>query len=118
MRLIDIENLLEASFLACEKLKDREIPCAFSCDLISDILKCTAEQTLLLTGLTNPQIVRTAEMIDLLGIVIVRGNVLSANVIAEAEEASVPILSTRLTMYEASGRLFGAGLRACKTKNA
>ncbi|MBN1234350.1 MAG: transcriptional regulator [Candidatus Coatesbacteria bacterium] len=116
MRISDIVTILDAEVLAGSKFLDREIPCAFSCDLISDILKCTAEQTMLLTGLTNPQIIRTAEMIDLLGIVIVRGNFVAQEVIDEADEAGVPLLRTKLTMYESSGRLFAAGLRSCKMK--
>ena len=116
MRLSKIAEVLEAEVISGKHLLDREIPCAFSCDLISDILKCTIEQTLLLTGLTNPQILRTAEMIDLLGIVIVRGKKLPKDVIEEAEIEKIPIMGTKFTMFEASGRLFKAGLRTCRIK--
>ncbi len=73
MTLQDIVELLEAEVLYEGADLNREIPCAFALDLISDILMCTKEPTLLLTGLTNNQVICLADMIDLIGIVFVRG---------------------------------------------
>ncbi|HOE91366.1 MAG TPA: transcriptional regulator, partial [Candidatus Cloacimonadota bacterium] len=73
MKLRELVELLEGTILTDPEHLDREITCAFGSDLISDILMCTKEATLLLTGLTNPQVIRLSDMIDLLGIVFVRG---------------------------------------------
>jgi len=90
------------------------VPCAFSSDLISDILMCTKEPTLLLTGLTNNQVIRLCDMIDIVGIVFVRGKRPLQEIIDMAEERNIPLICTNLTMYRSSGLLFNAGLRSCK----
>jgi serine kinase of HPr protein (carbohydrate metabolism regulator) len=113
MTLRDILSLLEAEVLTPNSDLDKEIPCAFASDLISDILMCTKEPTLLLTGLTNTQVIRLSDMIDLLGIVFVRGKVPPQELIEMAEERNLVLLSTKLTMYRSSGILFNTGLRSC-----
>jgi hypothetical protein len=113
MTLREIMTLLEAELLTSEADLDREIPCAFASDLISDILMCTKEPTLLLTGLTNPQVIRLSDMIDLLGIVFVRGKVPPRELIEMADERKLLLLSTKLTMYRSSGILYNTGLRSC-----
>ena len=90
------------------------MPCAFGSDLISDILMCTKEPTLLLTGLTNPQVIRLADMIDILGIVFVRGKKPSQELIDMANERDLPMISTAFTLYKSSGILYNNGLRSCK----
>jgi len=114
MTLRDIVALLEADVLYPEADLEREVPCAFASDMISDILMCTKEPTLLLTGLTNNQVIRLSDMIDLTGIVFVRGKKPLQDVIEMAEERGLPILSTKFTLYRCSGILFNAGLRSCK----
>ncbi len=114
MTLRDIVALLEADVLYPEADLEREVPCAFASDMISDILMCTKEPTLLLTGLTNNQVIRLSDMIDLTGIVFVRGKKPLQDVIEMAEERGLPILSTKFTLYRCSGILYNAGLRSCK----
>ena len=114
MTLRAIEALLEAEVLYPESDLEREVPCAFASDMISDILMCTKEPTLLLTGLTNNQVIRLSDMIDLTGIVFVRGKKPLQDVIEMAEERGLPIISTKFTLYRCSGILFNAGLRSCK----
>jgi hypothetical protein len=114
MTLKEIVTLLEAEALTAKCDLDREVPCAFASDLISDILMCTKEPTLLLTGLTNPQVIRLSDMIDLVGIVFVRGKVPPQELIEMAEERGLVLLSTKLTMYRSSGILYNTGLRSCK----
>jgi predicted transcriptional regulator len=75
---------------------------------------CTKEPTLLLTGLTNNQVVRLSDMIDLVAIVFVRGKRPLQDVIEMAEERGLPIICTKMTLYRSSGLLFNAGLRSCK----
>lgn len=114
MKLKEIVELLEAEVLTPNVNLEREIPCAFACDLISDILMGTKEATLLLTGLTNPQVIRLADMIDLLGIVFVRGKKPTDELIQMAIERELPLLCTKSTMYQSSGIMFNSGLRSCK----
>ena len=114
MTLSDIVNLLDGEVLVQGKGLDVEVPCAFASDLISDILMCTKEPTLLLTGLTNNQVIRLSDMIDLTGIVFVRGKKPLQDVIEMAAERGLPIISTKFTLYRCSGILFNAGLRSCK----
>lgn len=114
MTLRDLIELLEAEVLGNEIDLEREVPCAFASDLISDILMCTKEPTLLLTGLTNNQVIRLSDMIDLVAIVFVRGKRPLADVIEMAEERQLPIIATKMTLFRSSGLLFNAGLRSCK----
>jgi predicted transcriptional regulator len=114
MKLSELVELLEGQVLSSNVNLEREIPCAFSSDLISDILMCTKEATLLLTGLTNPQVIRLSDMIDLLGIVFVRGKIPPDELIQMAEERDLPLISTKMTMFRSSGLLYNSGLRSCK----
>lgn len=94
---------------------DLRMPIAMACgaDLMSDVLAFTHAGTLLLTGLTNPQVVRTAEMAGIQAIVFVRGKFPPPETIALAEEKGIPLLASRYTMYETCGRLYQAGLPSC-----
>lgn len=114
MKLKTIIELLEADLLIDGINVDQEVTCAFGSDLISDILMCTKEPTLLLTGLTNPQIIRLSDMIDLQGIVFVRGKMPHKDIIEMAKERNLPLISTKFTLYKSSGILFNSGLRSCK----
>lgn len=91
----------------------REVSMACGADLMSDVLAFTHDGTLLLTGLTNPQVVRTAEMAGIAAIVFVRGKVPPPQTVSLAQEKGVPLLATRCTMYETCGRLYQAGLPGC-----
>jgi predicted transcriptional regulator len=91
----------------------REVGMACGADLMSDVLAFTHSGTLLLTGLVNPQVVRTAEMADICAIVFVRGKVPPVETVALAEAKGIPLLCSRYTLYEASGRLYAAGLPSC-----
>ncbi|MFP3895452.1 MAG: hypothetical protein ACLFV5_01255 [Anaerolineales bacterium] len=78
---------------------------------MSDVLAISHRNALLLTGLTNPQVVRTAEMADIRAVVFVRGKYPPPETIALAEEKGITLLSSVYTMYESCGRLYQAGLR-------
>jgi hypothetical protein len=79
-------------------------------DLMSDVLAYAGPDCVLLTGLLNPQVMRTAEMAGIQAIVFVRGKHPPAETANLAEEIGIPLFSTRYTMYEACGRLYRAGL--------
>ncbi len=114
MTLKDIVTILEGEVLTPEANLDLEVPCAFASDLISDILMCTKESTLLLTGLTNNQVIRLSDMIDIIAIVFVRGKRPLGEIVEMALERNLPLICTNLTMFRSSGLLYNAGLRSCK----
>lgn len=118
MRLRKLQQLLEAEILAGEEKLDMEVDHACGSDLMSDVLAYTTPKAVLLTGLTNPQTVRTAEMIDLTAIVFVRGKRPPDQVVELAEEKGIPIFLTHLPLYEACGILYQAGLGGCARRES
>lgn len=111
MTLEEVAGLLGAEVLTRgADLSKIQVASACGCDLMSDVLAFTKEKTLLLTGLTTPQVIRTAEVSDLVGIVFVRGKRPPGDVIAMAEERGIPLLLTRLPLYETCGLLFSRGV--------
>ncbi len=113
MTLDDIKRVLEAEVLAGADLLDEEVKMACGSDLMSDVLSFVKSESLLLTGLTNPQVVRTAEMADLAAICFVRGKKPEQETIKMAQSKSIPLLTTPLPMFESCGRLWRQGLPGC-----
>ncbi len=118
MRVSDVKNLLDAEYICCEELCDTEIHSACGSDMMSDVLAFVKDQSVLLTGLVNPQVVRTAEMMDMRCIVFVRGKEPDANMIALAEERGIVLLKTPHRMFTACGVLYENGLKGGGTPNA
>jgi predicted transcriptional regulator len=110
MTLREIKELLEAELLCGEDSLDEEILFAGGSDLMSDVLAFGKPGILLLTGLTNSQSVRTANIIDASGIVYVRGKKPDEEGIKLAQEMGIPLLSTRYMMYTTCGLLYSKGL--------
>jgi len=110
MKLKQIVELLDCEILVGEEFLDREVAYAFGSDLMSDVLAYTEEHTVLLTGLCNNQVIRTAEMLDLKSIVFVRGKIPTQGIIDMAKEDDMLLLRTEHTMYSASGILYSNGL--------
>lgn len=111
MTLWEIRDLLDADVIVGENLLDMVVERAFAADLMSDVLAFAKEGSLLLTGLTNPLVVRTADTMDLKAIIIVRGKRPFDQAIDLAREKNIPLLATKYIMFETCGRLFGAGIR-------
>ncbi len=112
MKLEEVKKLLNAQMLVAPQ-EDLEIKIACGCDLMSDVLAFAKEDSLLLTGLTNLQVVRTAEMANITALVFVRGKEPDREAVALALAKKIPILLTDLPMYEACGRLYAHGLKGC-----
>ena len=110
MKITEVKEILDAKVLTGEELLDTEVKSAFGSDLMSDVLAFVNDKVLLLTGLVNPQVVRTAEMMDISAIVFVRGKCPDENVIALAKAKDIVILTTEHTLYVASGMLYCKGL--------
>ena len=116
MKLSKIRDILEAEVVFGEELLDMTIKSACGADLMSDVLAFTKENALLLTGMINLQVIRTAEISDLSAVVFVRGKMPREDIIAGAKEANIPLLMTKFPMYEACGRLYSHGLSGCARK--
>ena len=113
MTLAEVLSIVEGKLISCDADLGQEVKMACGADLMSDVLAFTHTGTLLMTGLTNPQVVRTAEMAGIVAIVFVRGKLPPPETIALAEEKGIPLLASRFTMYESCGRLFSTGLPSC-----
>lgn len=110
MRLSEVREILDAEVLWGEKYLDEEIKSACGSDFMSDVLAYVKEQALLLTGLVNPQVVRTAEMMDMKCIVFVRGKIPGKEILQMAEDRKIVIMTSRRRMYSACGLLYLNGL--------
>lgn len=116
MNLQDVQKLLNATVLTGQGLLDRAVETCCGSDLMSDVLAFTKCNTLLCTGLTNLQVVRTADVTDLCAVIIVRGKTPSKDVLEAATESNLPILSTDFSLFDTCGILYGAGIRGCSKK--
>ncbi|HSW10185.1 MAG TPA: DRTGG domain-containing protein [Bacillota bacterium] len=112
MKLADVARHLGASVLTGHGGLDGEARGAFAADLLSDVLNRGAPHVVLLTGLTNLQVVRTAEIMDLAGIVFVRNKQVSPEVVAMGAEKGLVMMATHRSLYETCGLLYVAGLPA------
>ncbi len=113
MNLSDVLELLEGKTISQDVDLQQTVQTGCGADLMSDVLAFAKEGTLLLTGLTNPQVVRTAEMAGVKVIVFVRGKIPPEETVALAAEKGIPLLATRYTMFDACGLLYKAGLAGC-----
>lgn len=111
MRLSDIKQILNATVLCGEDHLDREVFSACGSDFMSDVLAFVKNQALLLTGLVNPQVVRTADMVEMKCIIFVRGKIPGRDILTLAEERDMVIMTCPKRMYEACGLLYSNGLR-------
>lgn len=107
----DIIEILNAEIICRDDLLEQELQTACGSDMMSDVLAFVKEQAVLLTGLVNPQVVRTAEMMDMHCIVFVRGKRPSIDIIHLAEDRDMVMLATKMEMFTACGKLYAAGLR-------
>ena len=113
MKLSEVLEAIEGEMISKNADMDLEVQMGCGADLMSDVLAFTHEGTLLMSGLTNPQVVRTAEMADIRAIVFVRGKIPPPETVTLAEEKGIPLLASKYTMFETCGRLFQAGMQGC-----
>lgn len=110
MTIREIAERIDAVVYAEPEQMDEDLTGAFGSDMMSDVLAFAEDRDVLLTGLLNPQIVRTAHMLDMSCIIIVRGKTATEEIKRLAAENHIALLETKLTMYEASGKLYEGGL--------
>jgi predicted transcriptional regulator len=110
MNVQDLINYIKGELLNPTCDLNREIKGGCGADLMSDVLASIQPDAVLLTGLCNPQVVRTAQMSDVAAIVFVRGKKPSSETIELATKECIPLITTPFGMFELSGRLYQAGL--------
>ena len=109
--IADMVRILNARVLLGGDKLDTPVYTACCSDLMSDVLAFVDEKTVLITGLTNPHVVRTSEMLDLKCLVFARGKVPTDDILESAEEQGLVVITTKATAFTACGLLYSEGLR-------
>ncbi|MDD4839702.1 MAG: DRTGG domain-containing protein [Clostridia bacterium] len=110
MQIKEIAKILKGRIICCEEYADAEVYSACGSDMMSDVLAYVKDQGILVTGLCNPQVVRTAEMMDMKCIVLVRGKQADEIMVSLAKGHNIVIICTEERMFDACGKLYVAGL--------
>ncbi|MDR1127347.1 MAG: hypothetical protein LBL06_04380 [Treponema sp.] len=116
MTINDAVTILEGQFFSGESNASMEIVSACGADLMSDVMAFVKDRVALLTGLVNPQVIRTAELLDIHCIIFVRGKVPSRDMIDMAQDSDIILVGTKLSMFIACGKLYEAGLKTGGTR--
>ena len=116
MNVAEAVKLLDGQFFCGEEKADMEVASACGADLMSDVMAFVKDRVLLLTGLVNPQVIRTAELLDIRVIIFVRGKVPGRDMIEMAEQSEIILAGTKLPMFLSCGKLYEAGLKAGGTR--
>lgn len=111
MKISEIVKVLNAEIICCEDKCDCEVTTACAADMMSDVLAFVKDQAVLITGLNNPQVVRTAIMMDMVCVVYVRNKVPDAMSVAIAKEKGIVLVTSKERMFRACGKLYQAGLK-------
>ncbi len=110
MRVEEIASLIGAELHTIRHDATMDIASACGADLMSDVMAFSKENAMMITGLVNPQVIRTAEMMDIRAVVFVRGKKPHTGMVEMAEERGIAVLSTPLPMFVTCGKLYAAGL--------
>ncbi|MDR0952390.1 MAG: hypothetical protein LBM18_05645 [Oscillospiraceae bacterium] len=114
MTIKEVRSVLHAELLTPELELSTQVHAACGADMMSDVLAYVKDQAVLVTGLNNPQVVRTADMMDMVCICLVRGKIPDETFLNLASERGIVVLSSHMTMFTACGLLYEAGLRGAK----
>jgi hypothetical protein len=116
MTVADAIKILEGQFFTGGDKANVEVASACGADLMSDVMAFVKDRVLLLTGLVNPQVIRTAELLDIKVIIFVRGKAPSRDMIEMADDSDIILAGTKLPMFLSCGKLYEAGLKAGGTR--
>ncbi len=116
MTIREVMEILEGKVLTGEERLDMQVDTACGSDLMSDVLAFVKDKTVLITGLINPHVLRTSEMLDITCIVFSRGKLPSEEMLEMADEIGITVISSPLTTYTACGELYIHGLPGTKRK--
>ena len=112
MKIKDIVEILQGELISGEEFADKEVLTACASDMMSDVLAFVKEQSVLITGLCNPQVIRTAEMMEMCCIVFVRGKRPDKMMIDAAKAKGIALIAAPHRMFLSCGLLFEKGLKA------
>ena len=118
MKICTIQELLGARVLVGEEDLGKHVYSACGSDMMSDVLAFVKDQAVLITGLVNAQVIRTAEMMDMVCVVFVRDKQPTEEMLRLAEECGIVVLASKKRMYEACGILYSNGLVGNKLKES
>ena len=110
MKIGTIANLLSAEVLCGADELESDVHSACASDMMSDVLAFVKDQAVLLTGLVNPQVIRTAVMMDMICVVFVRSKMPSEEMLELAKDSGIVVMTTDKRLYEACGLLYSSGL--------
>ena len=116
MTVADAITLLEGQYFCGEENAKLEIASACGADLMSDVIAFVKDRVVLMTGLVNPQVIRTATLLDIHAVIFVRGKIPTRDMIEMANEAEIILGGTKLPLFLACGKLYEAGLKAGGTR--
>ena len=116
MKLREVKEILEANVVVGQEKLDMEVYTDFGADLMSDVMAFAKAGSLLLTGLTNAQVIKTAANRRIAAIILVRGKEPSTEAIDMAKELQIPILTTKYILFETAGILYSKGIVGCLKK--
>jgi predicted transcriptional regulator len=113
MKIKDIKDILKAKIYTGEELTENKIQGVFASDLMSDVLTTEffEERSILISGLNNPQVIRTAEMLDIEAVLLVRGKIPNEETISMAKDNNMVLMTTNYNMYNACGILYSKGIK-------
>ncbi len=111
MNIADMVNVLHAKILCGADRLETKVSTACCSDLMSDVLAFVNEKTVLIAGLVNPHVLRTADMLDLKCLVYARGKEPGEEILEQAEEQGLVVIATGETAFTTCGLLYEAGLR-------
>ena len=114
MKISEIAEVLSAEVKTCAEKTHREVRSAYAGDMLSDVLSLGAQPDILLTGLLNPQVIRTAEMLDTVCVVFLRGKKPGEDILSLAESCGICVLVTAEDTFEASAALSRSGIRGAR----
>lgn len=117
MKLQELAQAIHGAVLVDNDGPDVTIDSAFAADLLSDVLSLLegGQNTTLITGMVNPQVMRVAEILSIGAVIVVRGKVPPQSMVEYAEELGIPLITTRLTMFETCGIMYAHGVSAGET---
>ena len=116
MTVAEVVKIVDGQFFCGEERGDTEVSSACGADLMSDVMAFVKERVVLLTGLVNPQVIRTAELLDIESIIFVRGKSPSRDMIEMAEQAKIILAGTKYSMFLSCGKIYEAGLKTGGTR--
>ncbi len=116
MTVSDAVAIVEGQFFCGSEQASLEVASACGADLMSDVMAFVKDKVILLTGLVNPQVIRTAELLDIHCIIFVRGKSPTSDMVEMAKDSDIILAGTKLPMFLACGKLYEGGLKTGGTR--